>query len=108
MKGCEELRTPCSVILRACEEMRTPCSVILSRRSAAKDLQMRCRWLVLLILRSFVVLRFAPATQDDGTTCRANFSQPLRGARDSGARCRRSAAHCDWRTIPRLTPWATG
>src|SRR5947209_7958620 len=74
MKGCEKLRTPCSVILRACEEMRTPCSVILSRRSAAKDLQMRCKWLVLRILRSFVVLRFAAATQDDGTNCPANFS----------------------------------
>jgi hypothetical protein len=41
-------------------------SVILSRRSAAKDLQMRRRWLVLRNLRSFVVLRFAAATQDDG------------------------------------------
>src|SRR5438270_13409199 len=38
---------------------------------------MRCEWLVLRILRSFVVLRFAAATQDDGTTCSANFSQPL-------------------------------
>src|SRR5438270_13543077 len=91
MKGCEKLRTPCSVILRACEEMRTPCSVILSRRSAAKDLQMRCKWLVLRILRSFVVLRFAAATQDDGTICPANFSQPLSrrsAAKDLQMRCR--------------------
>jgi len=37
-------------------------SVILSRRSAAKDLRMRCRWLVLRNLRYFAVY----AAQDDG------------------------------------------
>src|SRR5438270_13205046 len=63
--------------------MRTPCSVILSRRSAAEDLQMRCKWLVLRILRSFVVLRFAAATQDDGTTSGEFFtaSEPRRRRR---------------------------
>src|SRR5947209_8466700 len=48
--------------MKGCEKLRTPCSVILSRRSAAKDLQMRCRWLVLRNLRSFAVY----AAQDDG------------------------------------------
>jgi|GEM_PF-4838527 len=56
--------------------------VILSRRSAAKDLQMRCRWLVLRILRSFAVY----AAQDDGreahsfaaTFAHASFSVTVR------------------------------
>jgi len=43
-------------------------------RSAAKDLLMRCKWLVLRILRSFAVY----AAQDDGTTCPAISSQALR------------------------------
>jgi hypothetical protein len=42
-------------------------SVILSRRSAAKDLQMRRLSLLPRNWRSFVVLRFAAATQDDGS-----------------------------------------